>query len=116
MASEKIDQDTQQKIQELQVLEHNMQNLLMQKQAFQMEINETANALDELKNTNEDVYKMVGSIMIKGDKEKIIKELGDKKNVLDLRMESLDKQEKLIESKAKEIHEGVKKSMEKSKK
>ena len=41
----KIDAETGKKIQELQILEQNLQNLLMQKQAFQIELNEIENAL-----------------------------------------------------------------------
>ncbi|MDP4039889.1 MAG: prefoldin subunit [Candidatus Pacearchaeota archaeon] len=80
-----------------------MQNVLMQKQAFQMELGETINALEEIKNTNESIYKLVGTIMIKADKEKTLESLGEKKRILELRNESLDKQERLFEAKAKEI-------------
>ncbi len=105
-----IDKETQKTIQELQILEHNLNNLLMQKQAFQLELNETLNALEEIKNTDEAIYKMVGSIMVKGDKKKIHEELSEKKDVLQMRMSSIEKQEKLFESKAKELQEEARKS------
>lgn len=101
------------KLQELQVIEHNLQNILMQKQAFQMELSETLNALDEIGRTKDNIYKMVGSIMIKADKEKTIKELEEKKKILELRNSSLDKQEKLLETKAKEVQDELKKAIEK---
>ena len=37
-----------QKIQEMQMLEQNLQNLLLQKQAFQMELSETESALQAI--------------------------------------------------------------------
>ena len=46
------------KIQEIQFLEQNLQNLLMQKQAFQMELSETQAALKELENSGEEVFKI----------------------------------------------------------
>ena len=103
MISEKIDKETQQSIQELQVLEHNLQQLLMQKQAFQLELNETLNALNEVKKADDEIYKIVGQVMIKAGKDSVIEELEEKKKLLELRNESLTKQEKLLESKATEL-------------
>ena len=46
-----FDKETQEKIQELQAFEHTFQNILMQKQAFQIELSETENALKEVEKT-----------------------------------------------------------------
>ena len=108
-----LDKEAQERIQELQILEHNLQNLLMQKQAFQMELNETLNALEEVKKTNDSVYKITGSIMLKSSKDTILKELGEKKKILDLRLTTLEKQEKLLESNAKELQEEAEKALKK---
>lgn len=91
-----IDKETARQIQELQILEQNMQNLLLQKQAFMFELNETDNALEELKNSKDDVYKLVGQIMIKSKKDDVEKDLSNKKNVIDLRVKAIEKQEELI--------------------
>ena len=107
------DNETQQRIQELQILEHNLQNILMQKQAFQLELNETLNALEEVKKTSDSIYKILGSIMIKTDKQKISSELENKKKILELRLQTLERQEKLLESKAKEIQEKAQKAFKK---
>jgi prefoldin beta subunit len=109
-----MNEESQQSLQELQILEHNMNNVLMQKQAFQLELNETINALEETKKTQDSIYKMAGSIMIRADKEKVLKELEEKKKVLQLRNDSLDKQEKLLETKAKELQNNLRKEMEKN--
>lgn len=108
-----LDEKSKEKLQELQILEHNLQNILMQKQAFQLELNETLNALEEIKKTSDSIYKMVGSIMIKADKEKTLKELEEKKKILQIRNNSLDKQEQLLESKARELQEELRKAIEK---
>ncbi len=92
----KIDEETAKKIQGLQILEQNMQNVLMQKQAFLLERGETDNALDELKNTKEDVYKIAGQIMIKTKKSDAESDLKRKKEILDLRIKSLEKQENFL--------------------
>jgi len=112
MKSDTLDLEIQKKIQELQVLEHNMHNLLMQKQAFQLELNESLNALEEVKKTKDDVFKITGSIMLKTDKNTILKELEEKKKVLELRVNTIEKQEKFLESRAKELQEETQKSLE----
>ncbi len=81
-------------IQEMQFLEQNLQNLLLQKQAFQMELSETNSALKEIENAGEEVFKIIGQLMIKTDKSKMKKELLDKEKILNLRTNSIEKQEK----------------------
>ena len=41
------------KIQEMQFLEQNLQNIILQKQALQMELSETNSALKEIENAGE---------------------------------------------------------------
>ena len=89
----KIDKETEEKIREMQGLEQNLQNLLMQKQAFQMELNETTNASEALTSAKGDVYKIVGQVMLKSDKKDLSKELEEKKHLLGLRVKSIEKQE-----------------------
>src|SRR3989344_4437460 len=88
-----MDQETQEKIKELQIYEQNFQILLMQKQTLQVELTEVKNALSEIKNTKEDIFKVIGQIMIKTNKEKTEKELQQKQEMLLLRLKSIEKQE-----------------------
>jgi len=88
-----IDKETQQKIRQLQIFEQNFQTILMQKQAFQMELTETENALSEIAKSKGDIYKMIGQIMIKTDKNKVESELKRKQELLSLRLKTLEKQE-----------------------
>ena len=85
-----IAKETQEKIQELQSYEHGLQNLLMQKQAFQLELNETESALSEIEKTKDEVFKIIGQIMVKTDKETMKKELENKKELLSLRLKSIE--------------------------
>ena len=83
-----LNKETQQKIQQLQMLEQGFQQILMQKQAFQMELTETENALTEIAKSEDDVYKMVGQIMIKTEKNKIEEELKKKQELLSVRLKT----------------------------
>lgn len=104
------------RIQELQILEQNLQGFVMQKQVFQIELNEILNALEEIEKTKDEVYKILGGVMIKSDKGNVIKEFEEKKRVLELRINSLEKQEKLIESKAREIKQEIERDLSTKKK
>ena len=107
----KINKETQEKIQELQLLEQNLQNLLMQKQAFQLELNEVESALTETSKTKDEVYKIVGQIMIKTEKSEIEKELKEKNDILSLRVKSIEKQENSFREKADKLREQVTKEI-----
>ena len=102
--------DTNEKIQEMQLLEQSLQQILMQRQAFQMEISETANALEEIKKAGEEIFKIVGQLMIKTEKKKTQDELENKKKILDLRVKTLEKQEKIMTEKLQKLQQEVLKS------
>jgi prefoldin beta subunit len=102
-----IDSDTAKKIQELQISEQNWQSFLMQKQAIQVELSEVSNALSELKKSGDEVYKIVGGIMLKSDKAVLSKELEEKKRIFDLRISTIEKQEKIFEEKAEKLRKDV---------
>lgn len=91
----------------MHLLEQNMQNLLLQKQAFQMELAETDSALEELKNSGEEVFKIIGQLMIKSEKPKLVEELENKKRILELRLKSFEKQEKIFDDKIENLREGL---------
>jgi prefoldin beta subunit len=94
-------------IQEMQIIEQNLQNILIQKQAFQMEFSETQSSLKEIKESKDDVYKIVGQLMIKTKKEKIIDELANKEKLIDMRIKSLDKQESNLSEQLTSLREKI---------
>ncbi len=104
------------KIQQIQFLEQNIQGILMQKQSFQMEMNETISALKEIEKSKEDVYKVIGQIMIKLPREKIVEDLKNKEKILKVRIESLENQENSLNKQLNEIKEEVLSSINKKEK
>lgn len=101
------------KLQELQLLEQNLQHLLMQKQAFQLELSETTSALEELQNAGEEIFKIIGQLMIKSDKKKIKEELENKMKILNLRIKSFEKQEDSFSSQLDVLRGEIMKTREK---
>ena len=92
-------------IQEMQILEQRLQNSIFQKQAFQMELAETDSAMNELEKSGDEVFKIIGQLMIKSQKSKIKDELQDKKKILDLRIKSLEKQESSLSEQVEKLRE-----------
>ena len=100
----KISEEMQNKISKVQILEQRLQSYIMQKQAFQGNLLEVENALGEMDGSNE-VFKIVGNIMLKVEKEKISKELKDKKEILDKKIAEIDKQEAKIKEEVLPLQE-----------
>ena len=109
-----LNKEAENKIAKLQMMEQNLQSINLQKQTFQSQLLEIENALNELVNVKE-AYKIVGQIMIASKKEYLEKELDQKKEILDLRVKSLDKQEKDLKDKASSLQSEILKSLNKSK-
>jgi len=105
--------DKDKKIQEMQILEQNLQNLLLQKQAFQLEISETTSALKEIESSDDEVFKIIGQLMIKTEKSKIKQELIDREKILELRIKSIEKQENSLTEQVEKIREEVMKLINK---
>lgn len=93
------------KIQQMQFFQENLQAIIMQKQAFQMELNETLSALKEVEKSKGDVYKIVGQIMIKASSEKVIEDLKNKEKIIEMRLKRLEDQEEKINSEVKKIRD-----------
>ena len=80
----KMSEEAQENIGRLQMIEQQVQTMSMQKQQFQSQLFEIENALKELK-TSKTAYKIVGNIMVLSDKDKLEKDLKQKKEIIDLR-------------------------------
>ncbi|MCK5320954.1 prefoldin subunit [Candidatus Pacearchaeota archaeon] len=108
-----LDEETQRKIQELQMMEQSFQQLLMQKNAFSMEANETDFILEEVEKTSGEVSRIIGNqVIIKSTKEEIVEDMKKKKELIDLRMKSIDEQEKQFSEKIESIREEVMKKIQ----
>ncbi len=107
------DINLQEKIQELQILEQNLQAILSQKQSTQIEINECDNALAEIEKSPQEIYRVVGNIMLRSSKEDTKAFLDDKKKILELRINSIEKQEKLLNNKANDLQKEITSSISK---
>ncbi|MBS3091489.1 prefoldin subunit [Candidatus Pacearchaeota archaeon] len=102
-----VSKELSKKIEELRILEVNSNNFLMQRQSFQVELNEIINAIEEVKKSSGDVYKVSSNIMLKADKSLILNELQEKKKLLEIKVNSIEKQENILEEKAERLRKEV---------
>lgn len=99
-----LDAETQAQIQELQMLEQSFQQLLMQKNTFSMEANETNLIIKEVEKTKGEVSRIIGNqVVIKSSKELILKEMKRKKELIETRVKTLEEQEKEFSEKIESL-------------
>lgn len=96
----------EEKINQLSVYEQNAQYIGSQRQRFQAQLLEIDSALNEIKD-KKDAYKLIGNIMVKQSSEQIKKELDEKKELINIRIDSIKKQEETIKKKAAELQKEV---------
>jgi prefoldin beta subunit len=102
--------EVQEKINKLSTMEQSLQQFLAQKQQFQAQLIEINSALEALEGT-EKAYKIVGNVMIDAKKDDLKKELTEKKEMVDIRVKTLEKQEEKTREKTQELQAEVMKEM-----
>ncbi len=105
MAEKELPKDVQEKLMHLQRLQQQIQMIVVQKQQFQLQMMETENALEELKNAKKATYKLVGEVLIEKDKKELEKELGETKEKIELRLKSIEKQEANLHAQSQKLQE-----------
>lgn len=107
-----LDEETQRKIQEIQIYEQGFQQLLMQKKSFSYELEETKYAVAELEKTDGEVFKIIaGQVVVKSTKAKLLSEMNTKKDMLETRLKSVEKQEGEYSTKIETIREEIMKKL-----
>jgi len=103
----------QNQVAQIQQIQQQAQALMTQKSQVEMMLRETEAAVKELEASNEEaiIYKSVGEILLAADKSKLTEELKEKKEVLDLRLKTLVKQEERIQKRFNQLQEQLKQSL-----
>lgn len=99
--------DRNEKLREMQILDQNLQNILVQKQAFQLELDETKSAIEEIEKSGDEVFRIIGNLMIKTEKSRIKDELSSREKLIGLRMDTIDKQEQVFAEKLGKIRDEI---------
>lgn len=103
----------QERLQRLQQLQNTMQQLIAQRQRIEMEVAESDKALEVLKEVSGDqkVYKSVGAVLVEKERDKVVKELEERKEFLDMRAKVLQKQEEKTKEKLTGLQETLQKEL-----
>ena len=110
-----MDKETEQLLNQAQLYQQQIQTILTQKAALTLELNEINKALEEIEKTDEkSVLKVSGPILIKMGTEDIKKELNEKKDMINLRVKTIEKQELRLKEKIEELRSKLMKSQSKA--
>ncbi|MCQ2053112.1 MAG: prefoldin subunit beta [archaeon] len=109
-----ISPQLQNQIAQFQQLQQQLQAVSSQKIQMESQLKEIKRAMEELDKASGDVYKNVGSLMIKiDDKEALKMELEESVETFEVRIKSIDRQEKNLREKYNEMQASIKIAMEK---
>ena len=96
--------EQQEMIAHFQSYQQQLQVVMMQKESLKLQEMETDKALEELNATKqESAYKIAGGIMVSKPVAELKKELGENKETVSVRLQSLDRSEEKITNKLKEL-------------
>ncbi len=95
----------QQRLLRLQQLQQTLQAVLTQKQQLGLEFTEVEQALSELEKLTDSatIYKSIGSLLVKAKKGKVTTELNERKDLLNMRINVLGKQEERLRTQVKDL-------------
>lgn len=112
MMQEKMSPQTQHMLMQLQQYQQQLQMILSQKQQIELQLAEIDAAIESLKDVKDDtVFKAVGPILARVKKDKTAKELSDTKEMLQLRIQTMDKQGEKVKEKMKEMNDKISKTL-----
>ena len=104
----------QNQIAQFQALQQQLQSVLSQKFRMEAQLRESQMTIEELNKSADDViiYKNVGSLLIKAsDKATILKEVEDDKETLEIRIKTLERQEKSMREKYQTMQDQLSKAL-----
>jgi len=101
----KLPPQVQQRLLRLQQLQQTLQAVLTQKQQLELELNEVEQALSELEKLTDEavIYKSIGSLLVKSERTKVTTELKERKDLLNMRIGVLGKQEERLRVQVKDL-------------
>ncbi len=103
----------QERLLRLQQVQQSLQSVLTQKQQLELELAETDQALSELAKLDDKttIYKSIGSLLVKAEKDKVTTELTERKELLNTRVAVMGKQEERLRNQAKDLQARLQKDL-----
>ena len=98
---------------QLQQIQQQAQAIAVQKNQVEISLKETDIALEELEKLDTDavVYRAIGDLLIKTERDKTKESLKEKKDTLDLRLQTLARQEERAQKRFQQLQEQLKQAI-----
>jgi len=98
---------------QLQQIQQQAQAIAVQKNQVEINLKETDLALEELEKIDADavVYRAIGDLMIKTERDRTKESLKEKKDTLDLRMQTLARQEERAQKRFQQLQDQLKQAI-----
>ncbi len=98
---------------QLQQIQQQAQAIAVQKNQVEINLKETELALEELAKLDNDavVYRAIGDLLIKTERDKTAESLKEKKDTLDLRLQTLARQEERAQKRFQQLQEQLKQAI-----
>jgi prefoldin beta subunit len=111
--SSEIPPQVQNQLAQLQQLKVQIEAVGRQKMQVEALLRDSESALDELEKLDENsvIYKNVGELMIKTDKELVKEDLSEKKETYDLRLKTLERQEERVQKKYQQLQQQLREAL-----
>jgi len=102
-------------IEKLQALQEQLQGVLVRKQQFEAELKEVERAIGEIEKLNPEnkIYKMVGTFLVLINREQALQELRDRKELLELHVKTLTKQETMLRKQIDDLRNQINEALSK---
>ncbi len=103
----------QNQIAQLQQLQQQAQALALQRSQLELALNEAEQTLAELDKLDDNavIFKTVGTILVKSNREDVKIDLSEKKETYSVRLKSLERQEERVQTRFKQLQEQLKKAL-----
>jgi prefoldin beta subunit len=114
MTDVEMSKQLQDQINRLQQMRMQLQMLMQQRQQVELRLKETQEAITEIQNTDDKtaIYKSIGALLIKTKgKTDVLKELKENEESLELRKNTLEKQEGRTKEKVNELQSKIQNSL-----
>lgn len=103
----------QQRLLRLQQRQQTLQAVLTQKQQLELDLAQVEQALSELETLDDSavIYKSIGSLLVKSERSKVASELNERKDLLNMRINVLGKQEERLRSQVKDLQQKLQRDL-----
>ncbi len=107
--TEQLPPELQQMLIRYQQTQNQLGQVVNEKNLIMTELSEINRALEVLNSIDPNgvVFKSVGHVMVKVQRDDVIKELNDRKEILELRLKSVERQEQLLRNQINELQNKV---------